>query len=71
MASYLGFEFKLEYFYVSSAIPDDGRSSCLKLKVFMKPRNSCIETIGVHNRVLDTNDKVENSLELADDTVHE
>ncbi|KAF6114722.1 hypothetical protein HJG60_010656 [Phyllostomus discolor] len=71
MPSYLGFEFKSDYFYVSSTIPDDGRRSCLKLKVFMKPRNSCIETIGVCHPVLDINDKVENSLELADDTVPE
>ncbi|KAI4570144.1 hypothetical protein MJT46_007438 [Ovis ammon polii x Ovis aries] len=55
----------------SSAIPDNGRRSCLKLKVFVRPTNSCMKTIGVHDRVFDVNDKVENSLEPADDTVHE
>ncbi|NXO95451.1 EFNA5 protein, partial [Certhia brachydactyla] len=69
----LGFEFRpgREYFYISSAIPDNGRRSCLKLKVFVRPPNSCMKTIGVHDRVFDVNDKVENSLEPADDTVHE
>ncbi|XP_026721554.1 ephrin-A5 [Athene cunicularia] len=69
----LGFEFRpgREYFYISSAIPDNGRRSCLKLKVFVRPANSCMKTIGVHDRVFDVNDKVENSLEPADDTVHE
>lgn len=69
----LGFEFRpgREYFYISSAIPDNGRRSCLKLKVFVRPTNSCMKTIGVHDRVFDVNDKVENSLEPADDTVHE
>lgn len=69
----LGFEFRpgREYFYISSAIPDNGRRSCLKLRVFVRPTNSCMKTIGVHDRVFDVNDKVENSLEPADDTVHE
>nr|XP_021148242.1 ephrin-A5 [Columba livia] len=69
----LGFEFRpgREYFYISSAISDNGRRSCLKLKVFVRPANSCMKTIGVHDRVFDVNDKVENSLEPADDTVHE
>uniref|UniRef100_A0A670J2B6 EPH-related receptor tyrosine kinase ligand 7 n=1 Tax=Podarcis muralis TaxID=64176 RepID=A0A670J2B6_PODMU len=69
----LGFEFRpgREYFYISSAIPDNGRRSCLKLKVFVRPANNCMKTIGVHDRVFDVNDKVENSLEPADDTVHE
>ncbi|XP_055421777.1 ephrin-A5 isoform X4 [Bubalus kerabau] len=63
----LGFEFRpgREYFYISSAIPDNGRRSCLKLKVFVRPTNSCMKTIGVHDRVFDVNDKVENSLEPA------
>ena len=37
----------------------------------MKPTNSCVKTVDVHDGGLDINDKVENSLELADDTVHE
>ncbi|GAB1301267.1 Ephrin-A5 [Apodemus speciosus] len=43
----LGFEFRpgREYFYISSAIPDNGRRSCLKLKVFVRPTNSCMKTI--------------------------
>ncbi|XP_034630038.1 ephrin-A5 [Trachemys scripta elegans] len=57
--------------FTASAIPDNGRRSCLKLKVFVRPANSCMKTIGVHDRVFDVNDKVENSLEPADDTVHE
>ncbi|TRZ18878.1 hypothetical protein HGM15179_008235 [Zosterops borbonicus] len=63
----LGFEFRpgREYFYISSVIPDNGRRSCLKLKVFVRPANSCMKTIGVHDRVFDVNDKVENSLEPA------
>ncbi|XP_064412741.1 ephrin-A5b isoform X2 [Latimeria chalumnae] len=67
----LGFEFRpgREYYYISSAIPDIGRRSCLKLKVYVRPANSCMKTI--HERVFDVNDKVENSLEPADDTVHE
>ncbi|XP_018421355.1 PREDICTED: ephrin-A5 isoform X1 [Nanorana parkeri] len=63
----LGFEFRpgREYYYISSAIPDNGRRSCLKLKVYVRPANSCMKTIGVHDRVFDVNDKVENSLEPA------
>ncbi|XP_010185554.1 PREDICTED: ephrin-A5-like [Mesitornis unicolor] len=59
------------WWQAASAIPDNGRRSCLKLKVFVRPANSCMKTIGVHDRVFDVNDKVENSLEPADDTVHE
>ncbi|XP_068103543.1 ephrin-A5 isoform X1 [Hyperolius riggenbachi] len=63
----LGFEFRpgREYYYISSAIPDNGRRACLKLKVHVRPANSCMKTIGVHDRVFDVNDKVENSLEPA------
>ncbi|KAG8130864.1 hypothetical protein E2320_017419, partial [Naja naja] len=57
--------------FSASAIPDNGRRACLKLKVFVRPANNCMKTIGVHDRVFDVNDKVENSLEPADDTVHE
>lgn len=69
----LGFEFRpgREYFYISSLIPDNGRRSCLKLKVFVRSTNSCMKTIDGHDRVFDVNDKVENSLEPADDRVHE
>ena len=40
----LGFEFRpgREYFYISSAIPDNGRISCLKLKVFVRPTNDTV-----------------------------
>uniref|UniRef100_A0A4X1TWL5 EPH-related receptor tyrosine kinase ligand 7 n=1 Tax=Sus scrofa TaxID=9823 RepID=A0A4X1TWL5_PIG len=40
----LGFEFRpgREYFYISSAIPDNGRRSCLKLKVFVRPTNDTV-----------------------------
>ncbi|XP_078531582.1 ephrin-A5 isoform X1 [Lissotriton helveticus] len=63
----LGFEFRpgREYYYISSAIPDNGRRACLKLKVYVRPANSCMKTIGAHDRVFD-NEKVENSLEPAD-----
>ncbi|XP_073480686.1 ephrin-A5 isoform X3 [Lithobates pipiens] len=35
----LGFEFRpgREYYYISSAIPDNGRRSCLKLRVYVRP----------------------------------
>uniref|UniRef100_A0A4W5R5H2 Uncharacterized protein n=1 Tax=Hucho hucho TaxID=62062 RepID=A0A4W5R5H2_9TELE len=33
--------------------------------------DSCVKTIGVHDRVFDVNDKVDNSLEPRDDTSHE
>ncbi|XP_075710950.1 ephrin-A5 isoform X3 [Rhinoderma darwinii] len=37
----LGFEFRpgREYYYISSAIPDNGRGSCLKLKVYVRPQS--------------------------------
>ncbi|XP_056393480.1 ephrin-A5 isoform X3 [Hyla sarda] len=37
----LGFEFRpgREYYYISSAIPDNGRRSCLKLKVYVRPQS--------------------------------
>ncbi|XP_069082382.1 ephrin-A5 isoform X2 [Pleurodeles waltl] len=37
----LGFEFRpgREYYYISSAIPDNGRRACLKLKVYVRPAN--------------------------------
>ncbi|KAM6105278.1 ephrin-A5 isoform 2-T2 [Pterocles gutturalis] len=40
----LGFEFRpgREYFYISSVIPDNGRRSCLKLKVFVRPANDTV-----------------------------
>uniref|UniRef100_A0A4W5QBJ4 EPH-related receptor tyrosine kinase ligand 7 n=1 Tax=Hucho hucho TaxID=62062 RepID=A0A4W5QBJ4_9TELE len=61
----LGFEFRpgREYYYISSTIAENGRRTCLKLKVFVRPSNNCVKTIGVHDRVFDVNDKVDNSLE--------
>uniref|UniRef100_A0A8D2ZN43 EPH-related receptor tyrosine kinase ligand 7 n=1 Tax=Scophthalmus maximus TaxID=52904 RepID=A0A8D2ZN43_SCOMX len=61
----LGFEFRpgREYYYISSTIAENGRKTCLKLKVFVRPSNSCVKTIGVHDRVFDVNVKVDNTLE--------
>ncbi|GLD54141.1 ephrin-A5 isoform X1 [Lates japonicus] len=69
----LGFEFRpgREYYYISSTVAENGRKTCLKLKVFVRPSNSCVKTIGVHDRVFDVNDKVDNTLEPRDDTSHE
>ncbi|KAL7828461.1 hypothetical protein SRHO_G00320950 [Serrasalmus rhombeus] len=69
----LGFEFRpgREYYYISSMVTETGRKGCLKLKVFVRPANSCVKIIGVHDRVFDVNDKVDNSLEPRDDTSHE
>ncbi|XP_043920212.1 ephrin-A5 isoform X2 [Protopterus annectens] len=38
----LGFEFRpgREYYYISSAVPDVGRKSCLKLRVYVRPANA-------------------------------
>ncbi|XP_038661076.1 ephrin-A5b isoform X2 [Scyliorhinus canicula] len=40
----LGFEFRpgREYFYISSAIPDNGKKACLKLKVLVRQSNDTI-----------------------------
>ncbi|XP_072439727.1 ephrin-A5-like isoform X2 [Chiloscyllium punctatum] len=40
----LGFEFRpgREYFYISSAIPDNGKKTCLKLKVLVRQSNDTI-----------------------------
>ncbi|AWP07311.1 putative ephrin-A5b-like [Scophthalmus maximus] len=37
----LGFEFRpgREYYYISSTIAENGRKTCLKLKVFVRPSN--------------------------------
>ncbi|KAM6965627.1 ephrin-A5b isoform 2-T2 [Aplochiton taeniatus] len=69
----LGFEFRpgREYYYISSTIAENGRKTCLKLKVFVRPSNNCVKTIGVHDSVFEVNDKVDNSLEPRDDTSHE
>ncbi|KAJ8347252.1 hypothetical protein SKAU_G00286530 [Synaphobranchus kaupii] len=69
----LGFEFRpgREYYYISSTIAENGRRTCLKLKVFVRPSNGCVKTVGVHDHVFDVNDKVDNSLEPRDDTSHE
>ncbi|XP_013984313.1 ephrin-A5 isoform X1 [Salmo salar] len=71
----LGFEFRpgREYYYISSTIADNGRRSCLRLKVFVRPASkyNCVKTVSVHDRVFDVNDRVDNSLEPRDDTSHE
>lgn len=69
----LGFEFRpgREYYYISSTIAENGKKTCLKLKVFVRTATSCVRTIGVHDRVFDVNDKVDNTLEPRDDTSHE
>ncbi|XP_012672393.1 ephrin-A5 isoform X1 [Clupea harengus] len=69
----LGFEFRpgREYYYISSTIAENGRRSCLRLKVFVRPANNCVKTITVHDQVFDVNDKVDNSIEPRDDTSHE
>ncbi|XP_068567771.1 ephrin-A5b-like [Cebidichthys violaceus] len=59
------------FFFSASTIAENGRKTCLKLKVFVRPSNSCVKTIGVHDRVFDVNDKVDNTLEPRDDTSHE
>uniref|UniRef100_A0A8C9R3Q1 EPH-related receptor tyrosine kinase ligand 7 n=1 Tax=Scleropages formosus TaxID=113540 RepID=A0A8C9R3Q1_SCLFO len=67
----LGFEFRpsTEYYYLSSNMAAGGtRSSCLKLKVFVQPSNSCVRTTGAHDHIFDVHD---NSLEPRDDTIHE
>ncbi|XP_072372496.1 ephrin-A5-like isoform X2 [Scyliorhinus torazame] len=40
----LGFEFRpgREYYYISSAIPDNGKKACLKLKVLVRQSNDTI-----------------------------
>ncbi|XP_078252515.1 ephrin-A5b isoform X2 [Rhinoraja longicauda] len=40
----LGFEFRpgREYYYISSAIPDNGKKNCLKLKVLVRQSNDTI-----------------------------
>ncbi|XP_072570118.1 ephrin-A5-like isoform X2 [Paramormyrops kingsleyae] len=65
----LGFEFRpgREYYYISSTTAENGRRTCLKLKVFVRPSNSCVKTVG-SDRVFEVND---NSLEPRDDTIHE
>ncbi|KAM8865557.1 ephrin-A5b isoform 1-T1 [Synchiropus picturatus] len=68
----LGFEFRpgREYYYISSTVAENGKKTCLKLKVFVRPSNSCVRTIGVHDRVFDVNDKVDNTLEPRATEVH-
>ncbi|XP_028830436.1 ephrin-A5-like [Denticeps clupeoides] len=67
----LGFEFRpgREYYYISSTATENGRRSCLRLKVFVRPANNCVKA--VHDRVVDFNDRVDNSIEPRDDTSHE
>ncbi|CAL8296088.1 unnamed protein product [Gadus morhua 'NCC'] len=55
----------------ASTIAENGKKTCLKLKVFVRPSNNCVKTFGVHDRVFDVDDKVDNSLEPRDDTSHE
>ncbi|XP_060791918.1 ephrin-A5 isoform X2 [Neoarius graeffei] len=67
----LGFEFRpgREYYYISSTVAENGRKTCLRLKVFVRPANNCVKIVSVHDRVFDVNDS--NSLEPRDDTSHE
>ncbi|MCJ8740925.1 hypothetical protein PDJAM_G00064750 [Pangasius djambal] len=67
----LGFEFRpgREYYYISSTVAENGRKTCLRLKVFVRPANNCVKTVSVHDRVFDVNDS--NSIEPRDDTSHE
>uniref|UniRef100_A0A8C2F1W9 EPH-related receptor tyrosine kinase ligand 7 n=1 Tax=Cyprinus carpio TaxID=7962 RepID=A0A8C2F1W9_CYPCA len=39
----LGFEFRpgREYYYISSTVSENGRRSCLRLKVFVRPSSKC------------------------------
>ncbi|XP_062867345.1 ephrin-A5 [Trichomycterus rosablanca] len=69
----LGFEFRpgREYYYISSMLAENGRRTCLRLKVFVRPANNCVKTVSVHDRVFDVNDRMENSIEPRDDTSHE
>ncbi|XP_072518476.1 ephrin-A5 [Salminus brasiliensis] len=69
----LGFEFRpgREYYYISSTVGENGRRTCLRLKVFVRPANNCVKTVNVHDRVFDVNDRVDNSIEPRDDTSHE
>ncbi|XP_043966530.1 ephrin-A5b isoform X1 [Gambusia affinis] len=64
----LGFEFRpgREYYYISSTVAPNGKKTCLKLKVFVRPSNSCLKT----DRVFDIDDRVESTLPR-DETSHE
>ncbi|KAK7131230.1 hypothetical protein R3I94_016382 [Phoxinus phoxinus] len=67
----LGFEFRpgREYYYISSTVSENGRRSCLKLKVFVRPSNNCEKS---HDRVDKINDGSINSIENnSDGTSHE
>ncbi|KAL4609215.1 ephrin-A5-like [Arapaima gigas] len=66
----LGFEFRpgAHYYYLSPPAAPGGRNSCLKMRVFVQPSNSCVRTPGPHDHVFHVND---NSLEPRDDTNHE
>ncbi|KAM6985195.1 ephrin-A5b-like [Aplochiton taeniatus] len=68
----LGFEFRpgREYYYISSTVAENGRRSCLRLKVFVRPANNCVRTVNVQEGV-DFEERVHNSLEPRDDTSHE
>ncbi|XP_026868184.1 ephrin-A5 [Electrophorus electricus] len=69
----LGFEFRpgREYYYISSTVAENGRRTCLRLKVFVRPANNCVKTVSVHDRLFDVNERMDNSIEPRDDTSHE
>ncbi|XP_001337388.4 ephrin-A5b isoform X1 [Danio rerio] len=67
----LGFEFRpgREYYYISSTLAENGRRSCLRLKVFVRPTNNCDKS---HDRVDKFDDRSINSIENNNDgTSHE
>nr|XP_055036088.1 ephrin-A5b isoform X1 [Misgurnus anguillicaudatus] len=67
----LGFEFRpgREYYYISSTVSENGRRSCLRLKVFVRPSNNCDKS---HTGVVKINDGDVNSIENNNDgTNHE
>ncbi|GCB69453.1 ephrin-A5-like isoform X1 [Scyliorhinus torazame] len=66
----LGFEFRPgnEYYYISSPHPNIVGKPCLKLKVYVRPTNSCMEAIGVNEGDFDVNNS---SVEASDDSIYE
>ncbi|XP_078054827.1 ephrin-A5-like isoform X1 [Mustelus asterias] len=66
----LGFEFRPgnEYYYISSPHPNIVGKPCLKLKVYVRPTNSCMEAVGVNEGDFDVNNS---SVEASDDSIYE
>ncbi|MEQ2252854.1 hypothetical protein ILYODFUR_026130, partial [Ilyodon furcidens] len=46
----------------TSTVAPNGRKTCLKLKVFVRPSNSCVKTISTHDRVFDVDERVDSTL---------